>query len=215
MAQYKKGIITNDSIINVARESFKEDGFKNTTIASICKKCGIKLGTFTYYFNRKEDLLATIYTSYMQRCREYINKQNLNLSTTEKHIYVVAMYYYNIYYHKQVFDFHREVLSITSMNNIFINPKEMIEDFADGGNIDKSSPLYDLYVTADNAVRREFNLIYFNREHSSMDEVKGLLSDIYSLAATMFSIDIDHVLKTVEDGYNYAKNHGDKSITLI
>lgn len=215
MAQYKNGIATNESIISVAKESFLQEGFKKATIASICKKCDIKLGTFTYYYNKKEDLLQTIYTSYMQNCRDYISSKNLNLSSYEKHIYVVTLYYYNIYHHKEIFEFHREVLSITSMNSVFKNPKEMIDDFVIGGTIKEDNPLYDLFVKADNAVRREFNLIYFSKEHSSMDDIKQLLADIYFTAASLFGLDISSVLTTIDNAYNFVKTEGDTSIRLL
>lgn len=215
MGQYKKGIITGDSIISAAKDNFKENGLKGTTIASICKKCNIKLGTFTYYYNKKEILLQTIYTSYMNKCREFIASKNLHLSPAENHIYVVAMYYYNIYSNEQIFSFHKEVLSLTSMNNIFQNPREMIDDFAADGNTSYDLPYYELFVKADNAIRREFNLNYFNKTHNSIDDIKLLLMDIYILAATMFNIDLDIVKKSVENGYEYAKKHGDKNITLL
>ncbi len=214
MAQYKKGIVTNESILLAAKESFRIEGYKSTTIASICRKCDIKLGTFTYYFNKKEDLLQTIYTSYMENCRGYIKSLNLNLKPVENHILVVALYYYNIYTNDTTFNFHKEILGITSMNSIFPNPKAMIEDFAVEGLVLESDALYDVFVKADNAVRREFNLMFFNKLNSIPDG-KTLLLNIYSVAGQLFRIDQERIQKAVEFAYNFVKTNPIKDITLI
>lgn len=42
-------------------ELFQQNGYENTTIASICKACHITKGTFYYYFDSKDDICAAYY----------------------------------------------------------------------------------------------------------------------------------------------------------
>ena len=48
---------TKNMIFNIALEYFKNEGYENTSIQSICTTCGIAKGTFYNYFNSKEDII--------------------------------------------------------------------------------------------------------------------------------------------------------------
>ena len=58
---YKTGIETKNTIVSSAKDLFYGHGYRNVTVHEICKLAGVKLGTFTYYFSRKNDLLCELY----------------------------------------------------------------------------------------------------------------------------------------------------------
>ncbi len=61
---------TKEQIIQVASQSFFQNGYQNTTVRSIAKDCGISVGNVTYYFKRKEDMLLGFYTRSMDQIYE-------------------------------------------------------------------------------------------------------------------------------------------------
>lgn len=59
-----KGKKTRENIMNTAKRLFYERGFTNTGIQDIAEDAGVKLGTMTYYFKKKNDLVGEIYNTY-------------------------------------------------------------------------------------------------------------------------------------------------------
>jgi TetR/AcrR family transcriptional repressor of nem operon len=51
-----KGELTKHKIIKAARNLFKYQGYKNTTIDDICKGSNVKRGNLYFYFKGKEEL---------------------------------------------------------------------------------------------------------------------------------------------------------------
>lgn len=52
---------TRENIISTAIELFQKNGYENTSVASICKVCGITKGTFYYHFPNKDELTFGFY----------------------------------------------------------------------------------------------------------------------------------------------------------
>lgn len=59
-----KGKKTRENIMNTAKKLFYERGYTNTGIQDIAEEAGVKLGTMTYYFKKKTDLVGEIYNTY-------------------------------------------------------------------------------------------------------------------------------------------------------
>ncbi|MBQ9328763.1 MAG: TetR/AcrR family transcriptional regulator [Solobacterium sp.] len=206
---YRRGISTKNRIITVAKELFRQKGYKDASVNEICNKSDTKLGTFTYYFPKKTDLLSTLYTEYMQKCIDYIDSHNSGFDPFKHHLYSVMLYYMNLYSDEEVVRFHKEVMEIASMNQWFHNPRLLVSEFSGGADRFEDDRTFDLYVKADNAVRRELNIDFINQPDHSPQKIKALVVDIYTINAKMFDVDLDKVIDALNDAYTFAiKNHG-------
>lgn len=56
----KKGIQTQKNIMSQAKELFYTQGYNNTGMVDIANNSEVGLGTLTYYFNKKEDIVDEI-----------------------------------------------------------------------------------------------------------------------------------------------------------
>ncbi len=209
---YKTGIETKQSIIHSAKELFYKNGYKNTSVNQICLQSGVKLGTFTYYFPKKNDLLNLLYSDYMQKCIEFVDSRKEKLSSPEHHLYIVMFYYMHLYSDEALVRFHNEVLSIGSMNMWFHNPRALISDFSGGISDD---PVFNLYVKADNAVRREFNLNFIQDGDYTPEGVYSLVKDIYTINAKLFDIELDQLDSYLDHAFRFAKKHLQEPVFLL
>ena len=60
MKQAVKSAQTKKRIASVAIKLFTQKGVEAVTVGEICKKAGIAVGTFYYYFTAKEDIYDQI-----------------------------------------------------------------------------------------------------------------------------------------------------------
>lgn len=209
---YKTGIETKQQIIQCAKALFYENGYKNTSVSQICQASSAKLGTFTYYFPKKNDLLNYLYAEYMQNCIRFIDSRHLDLSSPEHHIYTVMFYYMRLYSDEATVRFHQEVLSIGSMNMWFENPRALISDFS-GTMSDEA--LYSLFVNADNAVRRELNLNFIQSGKRDPESVRALLKDIYTINAKLFDIELEELEVWLNHAFRFAKRNLKEPVSLL
>ena len=210
---YKTGIETRTAIIQNAKKLFYTIGYRETTVKQICLESGTKLGTFTYYFKKKEDLFGQIYSSYMDTCCAYVDSLGLPLSDDEKNIYSVMLYYYNIYRDENIVRFHREALLQKYSNFVLESPREAVGSFT--GTLKASDPHYRLAIIADDAIRRELNLRFIDNSAESGYDVRNLLKMIYFITARLFGMDEDIIREYIEEAYSYFSNQPPVDITLL
>ena len=122
---YKKGIETKQTIIKESKKLFYIYGYKMVNISEICRNSNCKLGTFTYYFPKKEDLVTEIYESYLSNCYSYVESHLSSPSKLITHIYAICFYYHNLFQNENCRQFQREILSLKSMNEVFANPTRL------------------------------------------------------------------------------------------
>ena len=212
---YKAGIETKTNIVNSARELFRKRGFRDTSVHMIAERANAKLGTFTYYFPKKEDLIRYLYESYMSECRKVIDEAETDLKPAERHIYTVMLYYRNLYRDERCVSFHKEILEKASMNLYFVDPAALIREFSEEGDVEENSSFYRLVVTADNAVRRELNMSFIEEKDYSLPRIRELLRDIYSLNAKLFGIPQEHIDRYLEDAYRCLTEREDIPVSLL
>ena len=209
---YKTGIATRQAILDSAKLLFLEKGYKNTSVSDICEKSGVKTGSFIYYFPKKTDLLKYLYRDYAHRCQAYLDQQKLNLSISEYHIHVVMFYYMRLYRNEAAVRFHNEVISNSTMNVWFDDHEIILGEFAGG----KSDPaLWQLYVMADNAVRRELNLRFMQEKEISAEKVFGLVKEIYTVNAKLFDISLNDLDTWLVRARRFALDHIDAPVSLL
>jgi len=61
MAKRKDGVEKKAQILESATVIFAEKGYRDTTIAAICKLAGANVASVNYYFGSKEDLYANVW----------------------------------------------------------------------------------------------------------------------------------------------------------
>ncbi|MBQ7223084.1 MAG: TetR/AcrR family transcriptional regulator [Erysipelotrichaceae bacterium] len=210
---YKTGVETKAAIVESAKKLFYSVGYRETTVKQICAESGTKLGTFTYYFKKKEDLFGQIYSSYMDKCCNYVDSLDLPLSDDQKNIYSVMLYYYNLYRDARIVSFHREALLHKYSNFVLESPREVVGSYS--GTLKVSDPRYRLAIIADDAIRRELNLRFIDIYSSSGYDVRNLLKMIYFITARLFGSDEETLRDYIEESYEYFRSHPAKDITLL
>ncbi|MBR2801515.1 MAG: TetR/AcrR family transcriptional regulator [Erysipelotrichaceae bacterium] len=212
---YKTGVETRLRILENAKRLFYRNGYKQTSVDMICRASDAKLGTFTYYFPKKNDLLSVIYSEYMGRCSEYIRTECLDLTSSEHHLYTVMLYYQKLYSDPQTVRFHKEIMEIASMNTWFHDSRKLITEFSATNSTGMEENFYDLCVQADNAVRRELNLEFMEKEGHTPEDIKRLLEKIYSINGLLFGIDQKKIGRELEDAYHFYLSHQNCSVALL
>lgn len=215
MTMYKTGIETKQNILDCAKELFYKNGYKQTSVQQICHAADAKLGTFTYYFPKKQDLLSYIYTDYMQKCVDYVESNTKKLSPPRQHLYTVMMYYGKLYTDPRITSFHQEVMEIGSMNVWFHNPRVLISGYSGRATEDSDDEFYDLCVQADNAVRRELNLEFISQGKFTLSDIRELMHKIYMVNARLFQLSREQTEKDLEAAYQFLCNHQDAAIRLL
>ena len=94
VAKSKKGTLTKQNIINAAKQLFYENGYNKTGIQDIADYANVKLGTITYYFKKKDDMISDIYNTFFMALYDYVSEaseKDLNLYT--KYCFTLVLYY--------------------------------------------------------------------------------------------------------------------------
>ena len=212
---YKTGIETKQNILNCSRKLFYEQGYRKTGVEQICRASNTKLGTFTYYYPKKHDLLYYLYTEYMQKCINFVEAYEKNLTPSRHHLYAVIMYYGNLYADEKIISFHREVMETVSMNVWFVIPRMLISGYSGLNHDGLDDAEYELCVKADNAARRELNLEFISRGEFSGDDILGLMHRIYMVNARLFQVPQNQMEEDLEAAWQFYCRHRDVAIRLL
>lgn len=212
MANTKKGIKTQDTIIKTAKYLFYVNGFDDVSLSDICEWSNHRLGTLTYYFPKKWNIIDSLYQQYMNEIQLFVNDNTDGISLAEKYFYVITLYYYNIYSDDNITRFHYQIMSECSMNNIFYDTKTFITPLV-GGVLEEE--LLDLYIKADNAVRRELNLSFMeNTKKRTLKAVIELVRNIHLVAVRLYGFDKELLNSYLVKSEEFVSKHAG-SIRLI
>lgn len=212
---YRKGIVTKESIISESKNLFYIYGYKMVNISEICRNSNCKLGTFTYYFPKKENLIAEIYERYLASCYKHVEKYLPAASKLVRHIYAVSFYYHNLFLNKNCREFQKEILSTKSMNEIFTNPTSQIIDFLSESDIEINSKEYKLISICDHASRRELTLLFLQEGIFTNDNIKELVIKVYTNLSLLSGYDKDSIIALVEAAFDFINQYPDESINLL
>ena len=205
MANTQKGIKTQESILKSAKHLFYQHGFDMVSLNDICLHSATKLGTLTYYFPKKWNIIDSLYQQYMARVQNFVRENTENIPDAERYCYVILMYYYNIYADDSITRFHYRIMLEGSMNEIFNDTKQFILPLL-GENIDDG--LLNLYIIADNAVRRELNLAFMrdSKEHD-LASIVELIRRIHLVAVRLYGFDTQTLDEYLERAYKFLLAH--------
>lgn len=63
MAVRKDGIESKENLLKAASEVFAENGYRNSTVAQICRKAGSNIAAVNYHFSSKDELYIAVWRS--------------------------------------------------------------------------------------------------------------------------------------------------------
>lgn len=189
MARINKGIFTKQKIFLVAKELFYRKGYSAITVQDICKQADVGLGTFTYYFATKEDLVSEIYSELLVKAYTYANYlEKRPMNHLERNVIATFLYYTTIYKDEQNLKFHYDVFNKISSNSIFMkNLTRIYRGFIRDFNLDIDDKELLQISTAELGVRRQLTLEYI--EHRMFDSPLELVITIYKMMGRLFKID--------------------------
>lgn len=212
MINTKKGLNTQETILKTAKQLFYENGFYDVSLNDICTRSNKKLGTLTYYFPKKWNIIATLYQQYMDKIQKFVKENTEDISPAERYVYVIMMYYFNIYADEALTRFHCGVMHESSMNDIFYDTKQFVDPLLKE-EIDES--LLVLYIKADNAVRRELNLAFMrDSKPHTLDEIVALVRQIHLVSIRLYGFDINLFDEYLKKGREFVLSHPN-SVKLI
>ena len=212
MANTRKGLKTQDTILQTAKHLFYLYGFDKVSLNDICIQSSKKLGTLTYYFPKKWDIVDALYQQYMSKIRQFVTENCADLSPAQQYVNTVVAYYYNIYKDSAITRFHHHIMLASSMNDIFADTKQLVlplvvEDIDDD--------LLDLYIQADNAVRRELNLAFMrDTKRRSLSNIVDLVRRIHLVSTRLYGFDPETLKVYIADAQRFVESHPN-SIHLI
>ncbi len=215
MAKSRKGALTKKNIITSAKQLFYENGYNKTGVQDIADYANVKLGTITYYFKRKDDMISDIYNTFFMALYDYVSEtsdKDLNLIT--KYCYTLVLYY---------------DLIITDPHNALLYYEVLVKDVDGGGRISITKTLNrscldflnktydedDLEVIAisEFGARKEMFMRYYERDFKVKSEklVRYFVRNLLRL----MDIDSDMINNTLDQAFVFSTENRPDHIKFL
>lgn len=91
MAVKGSGQKTRDKILKTARKQFYEQGYTDTTLATISTEADVNSAMVSYYFNGKLNLALEIYGTYMEDVKQLVRKTARAITPSEDLMLLTAI----------------------------------------------------------------------------------------------------------------------------
>lgn len=118
MGEKKKNGETRTIIISHAKKHFYQFGYNKTRMQAIADDSGIALGTLSYHFAKKENIVSSILTEYLQRLYDHVASLcNEPLNALERHFYASIPFYHNLLTEKSTCRFYYEYMQNQSIHS--------------------------------------------------------------------------------------------------
>lgn len=75
------------TILDAARECFRERGYDNTTIRDIVRRTGLAAGTFYNYFSSKQDIFAALLTDFLDQLNHNLTESRQAATSVDDFIH--------------------------------------------------------------------------------------------------------------------------------
>lgn len=130
MATYIKSKATREKILELAKASFYEVGFKKTTIRNIAEKAGINHALSYYHFNGKSDIAHQIIDEYHQKMETVFNEMvTENLDPLLKLLVLYRFDLREIYENQRDFDFYVNAYQESYYDKDFVKDCKVISSY--------------------------------------------------------------------------------------
>lgn len=215
MKRSNKGIITQQKILQTAKELFYNKGFSDTTVKEICNQSNVKLGTFTYYYSTKEALISDIYVEYVAKIYSYISHvENRKMNSLEKNTIASFVYYEILFNDDNNVKFHYDVLTKLSIFTVLgKNLRGFYSNFAREFNLNIDEKEIIRIFSADCGIRRELILGFI--ENKMFDSSLDLVATIYIMMGRLFKIDEKIIKEYIKTGIEFLERNDITNIKFL
>ncbi|WP_373482063.1 TetR/AcrR family transcriptional regulator [Acetobacterium sp.] len=213
MKKYKKGLQTEQIILQTAKILFYNNGYAKTSMRDICAETGIQLGTLTYYFKKKKDIAERIYSEFIVRLMSFVRTKTYHdkMNGIQLNFHKQIYHYHAIYSDPQTRAFHAEMLHSEYIYQEIIlklyNPY-----FRDLPNRMTKTD-FDTAVFADSCLRKEFGLQYINAPQTKT--VTELYITIQTLTGRLMRIPEETTQQYIQEALTFFENHDGSTIRLL
>lgn len=211
----RKGLATKCQIKDSAKKLFKLNGYNKTSIKDICEQGNVKLGSFTYYFKTKDDLVREIYGDVWQKCYDLMDsKIQRPITEIEKNTIFSFLYFYAILHDELTRAFHYEILSMASVSNfIYEYAFPLFECYNQELNLNFTpKEVYDAYMGI-NGVSREIVTHYL--ENPNERTLTDLVKILCIFRARIFTMDENLMKVFLYNGLEFEQTYDHSHITLL
>lgn len=214
MAKSKKGTQTKLNIINSAKKLFYEYGYNKSGIQDIADDANVKLGTITYYYKKKDDMITDIYNVFFLDLYDYVSTIEGNLSLYTKYCYTLVLYYDALLKDEHNKLLYYEVL-IKNINpqgriNITNTLNRSCLDFFNKNYIEA-----DLIVIArsEYGARKELFINFYEKEIKFTN--RGLTYFFIRNLFRLMNLDGEMIENTIQQGMEFANQHQPEEIKFL
>lgn len=206
----KKGIQTQRNILLQAKELFYARGYNNTGMVDIARNAQVGLGTLTYYFNRKEDIVDEIINTYFMQLYDFVgeNSEKAKLQYV-KYCTAVILFYTGIVEDPHVMKFcyeitRRDCNKTKRMMVLKLFSRSVLEYF----NKSYTEEDMEACTLAFYGAQKEIFIRYYERElpFKSKKLVKSIVYHMFRL----LDISSDTLKNTMKDGFFFLDAYRDR-----
>ncbi|WP_195270735.1 TetR/AcrR family transcriptional regulator [Eubacterium sp. 1001713B170207_170306_E7] len=197
----KKGKQTHENILHQAKELFYTRGYNNTGMTDIAANAQVGLGTLTYYFNRKEDIVDEIINTYFMRLYDFVG-ENSDKAKLQYVKYCTAMilFYTGIVEDPHVMKFYYEI-TLRDCNKI---KRLMVLKLFSRSALEYFNKTYteedmEAYTLAFYGAQKEIFIRYYERELPF--KAKKLVKSIVYHMFRLLDVDNDTLKNSMKDGF--------------
>ena len=201
-----KGKKTRENIMNTAKKLFYERGYTNTGIQDIAEEAGVKLGTMTYYFKKKTDLVGEIYNTYFMGLYNSISEtlgQEATLFT--KYCFTLVCFFDDILKDSKNARFYYEILEKdASRKERLYLIKTFNRSCLDFFNKSYEKDDLDAYAITNYGAQKEIYMDYYDRElpFDAHKVVGYLVRNTFRILA----IDKETLDNTIEQAFRFSES---------
>lgn len=216
MIKSKKGIKTEIDILNSGKALFHEKGYAKTSMRDICAHADVKLGTLTYYFNKKDDLARRIYADHVIRIYSFIKSNKTKpINSIQLNFYMTCLYQYFYSIDKKTNDFqletiyHRDIYDSIHQqlfNRLYKTYYSLVSE-----NFSQSE--LETALFADISVRRELAIRFLRKEYPK--DSRDLFTDMYTITGRLFKFPEEITQLYIREAIDFLDTHDCSSIRLL
>lgn len=214
MAKSKKGTQTKQNIINTAKILFYENGYNKTGIQDIADLANVKLGTITYYYKKKDEMIADIYNVFFLALYDYVSSISENLNLYTKYCYSLILYYEAILNDDHNKTLYYEVL-VKDVNphgrtNITNTLNRSCLDFLNKNYVESD---LDIIARSEYGARKELYIAFYekNIKFTSRAMIYFFVRNLFRL----MNLDGEMIENTIQQGLDFSNKHRSDDIKFL
>lgn len=214
MATSKKGTLTKQNIINSAKILFYEHGYNKTGIQDIADHAGVKLGTITYYYKKKDDMITDIYNVFFLALYDYVSVVSENLNLYTKYCYSLVLYYEAILNNEQNKTLYYEVL----VKNVNPRGRSNISNTLNRSCLDFMNKNYieaDLEIIArsEYGARKELFINFYEKDIKFTN--RGMVYFFIRNLFRLMNLDGEMIENTIQQGLEFSNKNKPENIKFL